>query len=183
MVIHLLPFAGGDSRVPLFSVLSHYTNPDKAELLRRPDGKPELVAPDGSHPLYFNLSHSGGLLAVAVDDREVGVDIETLSRRLHPALARRMLSQTEQEALADEFGPLPQTAPLSEALTKRLLTLWTLKEALTKATGTGLRTDYRSLTLQACPDGSYVCPAVPGIRLRSFVPAPGFVGAVAWTEG
>ena len=179
MQIYILPFSGGASTPLLTEVLSSCTDLSSAKLTVRPDGKPELRLPDGSVPLRFNLSHSGGLMAVAAADTEVGVDIEPLTRKLAPSFAKRMLSP--EELLS--FPPLADTSEeFSAEDHRRLLTLWTLKEALTKQTGAGIRTDFRTITLRQMPDGTYVAEGFPGIRLRTFTPAPGFVGALAWEE-
>lgn len=93
---------------------------------REPHGKP-FLSDDPS--ITFNLSHSGGLAAVAVASRrEVGVDVEDLSKRRDiPRLAARTLSAEERRAF-DASGEDPAC----------FLRLWTRKEALLKATGAGL---------------------------------------------
>jgi 4'-phosphopantetheinyl transferase len=76
---------------------------------------------------HFNLSHSGPCVAVAVADGEVGVDIER--HRVVPAaasLVERVFHRNEQQWLARQ--------PDAVAAFFRL---WTLKEALLKAAGTG----------------------------------------------
>lgn len=93
-------------------------------------GKPELMRDAG---LQFNLSHTNGLIALAVTrDRPVGIDVEHLSRQADIAkLADRYFSLAESRALLD--------LPVAE-WNERFYDLWTLKEAYLKACGTGLRT-------------------------------------------
>ena len=103
-------------------------------------GKPFLQAPGRPHRIAFNLAHSAqyGLLAVT-RDREVGVDIE-IERDLDDlvGMARQIMSPSEfqrfQSTEAHRAG-------------EAFFGLWTQKEALLKATGTGFSTDPRDITL------------------------------------
>ena len=83
-------------------------------------GKPYLEG----NPLYFNLSHSGGMIALAVSDHEVGVDLQQRSD-VPPAVRRRLSEQENQE---DFFR------------------LWTAKEAYVKFLGETLASYYSRLT-------------------------------------
>ena len=178
MYIYLLPLQEADSLSQVRRILASRFALPSARFRTRPDGKPELLLPDGAPPLFFNLSHSGELLAAAFDDAEVGVDIESLSRRISPRLWKRMLSPEEIRSFTEEFGALPQDpAGLTPALARCLLRRWTLKEALTKTTGTGLRTDFRTLTVLPAEDGRFCCPQIPEVELITFSPGPGYVGA------
>ncbi len=126
------------------------------------DGKPRL---DGSHlrsGLTFNLSHSGRhvLLAFA-RDAEVGVDVEVLAPI--PDLGSLITSVTHP----DEEASL-NAEPDNDARLRRFLALWTAKEAVLKAIGTGLGADPR--TARFAPDGpgwAFVCVdnRPPGERL------------------
>lgn len=93
-----------------------------------PQGKP--FAPEWPE-LQFNLSHSGafGLIALA-RGVPVGVDIEARRRRIDAgSLAQRFFSAGEAAALG----------ALEEARRQEtFLALWTRKEALLKALGSGL---------------------------------------------
>jgi len=91
-------------------------------------GKPLLFHPhDG---LHFNLSHcvDMALLAVCVDG-PVGIDIESGSR------APDLLECVDSFCHSEEILELPLT---NESLARRLLEIWTAKEAVLKALGTGL---------------------------------------------
>lgn len=96
-------------------------------------GKPRLAEPRLAGDLRFNLSHCRSLVAVAVArEREVGIDVEAVSRTVPSAmdLARRYFSPREADALA---------AQRDESQRQReFLRRWTAKEALVKATGHGL---------------------------------------------
>lgn len=93
-------------------------------------GRPRIAGAGGT--LDFNLSHAGGLVAMAVADsaRQVGIDVEcALPERAHLDLARRYFSPAEHAALE----ALP-----AERQVDRFFVLWTLKEAYIKARGMGL---------------------------------------------
>jgi 4'-phosphopantetheinyl transferase len=93
----------------------------------RPDIAPGLCA----RPLRFNLSHTDGLVAVAIAlERDVGVDVE----HMYPpsfdlGVAGHFFAPAEIAAL--EAQP-------SEAQRDRFFAYWTLKEAYIKARGMGL---------------------------------------------
>ena len=92
-------------------------------------GRPEIAGPSTS--LRFNLAHSGGVVAcIVTDDRQAGVDVEDLGRRLvEPDLWHRYCAPSE---VADiEAQP-------EQERHHRFLTYWTLKEAYLKAIGLGI---------------------------------------------
>lgn len=141
----------------------------------RPHGKPEL-RPDGGP--RFSLSHAGDRVALAVvPARQVGVDVE----RWRPAptgdpdeLAAEVLDETERAV----YDRLP------EPRHRNLLTCWTRKEALLKATGDGLRVSPAQLRVTA-PDRppaleAWAGPGHPGpLRMADLTPGGGYVAAVA----
>jgi len=96
-------------------------------------GKPQLVSmPEGEEPLHFNLSHTDGMVVLAVSRQaEVGVDVEDERRDVQAeALTLRYFAEEELRALR----ALPP-----EERQPHFLRLWTLKEAYVKALGLGLR--------------------------------------------
>lgn len=92
-------------------------------LVRRPRGKPEFPGLEGRE---FNLSHSGGIVLCALDERPVGVDVQAL-REGRPALVRRVFSEREREWM--EGRPDKKAA---------FTALWALKECRAKESGEGL---------------------------------------------
>jgi 4'-phosphopantetheinyl transferase len=96
-----------------------------------PHGRPEIVEPTLSTPLYFNLTHTRGLIACVVARLPaVGVDAEDLTRTLRDlAIAERYFSPEERNRLAG----LPE-----DRRRGRFFAYWTLKESYLKARGTGL---------------------------------------------
>lgn len=119
----------GRGRGFLRAVLGRYLDRDPAELRLAYGwrGKPELA----SGGLHFNLSHSDGLLLLAVSrDHLVGADVE----RIRPVtdlerLAARFFSEAENLALA--------SVPAS-ARPELFFRCWSRKEAYLKALGCGL---------------------------------------------
>ena len=99
--------------------------------------RPCLAAGQASPALDFNLAHTDGYVVCAVSQgAAVGVDVERRARAGDlRKLATRFLAEAEALALA-RLEPAARDA--------RLLRLWTLKEAYSKALGLGLTMDYRT---------------------------------------
>src|ERR1044072_7061293 len=90
-------------------------------------GKPRLV---GDGQVHFNLSHCEERAVLAISNAEIGIDLERERPIEHVDLARRYFHPHEVAAI---------TASPSEAEQRRAFFLvWTLKEAVVKALGTGL---------------------------------------------
>ncbi len=96
-----------------------------------PHGKPEVVREPGVPPLRFNLSHTHGLVAVAVTlAHDVGIDVEIVDqKRAGLEFAERAFAPAEVALLR---------AASSDALPGTFFAIWTLKEACIKALGGGL---------------------------------------------
>lgn len=142
-----------------------------------PKGKPALAEPAG--PIEFNLSHSHECAVVAVTaGRQIGVDIEWLDRRLTTfrELAQRYFAPEENAAL-ERLPPSEQWPAFFRC--------WTRKEAMLKATGTGLTFPLNRLvvTLSAtdCRLESYDGDpfAAAAWTLSSLAPPSGYVAALA----
>jgi 4'-phosphopantetheinyl transferase len=135
------------------------------DLLREPGGKPYL--PDGPH---ISLAHSRTAAAVALSTLgPVGVDLEPDRDRPTAGLARHWFTAPEAEWIAlhpDDFLPL-----------------WTLKEAVGKALGTGLRGGglRRPMPLPPPTDLSRLTHNVSGVCVTSGR-HDGHVLAIACTE-
>jgi 4'-phosphopantetheinyl transferase len=116
------------------TVLAGYTRASEPEVLRFVNGefgKPVLAPGFDADGLHFNITHTDGLIAMAVSrHRDVGVDAEKLDARTTALrLARRYFTAAESRDL--EALP-PARQPL------RFYSLWTLKEAWMKASGRGV---------------------------------------------
>jgi 4'-phosphopantetheinyl transferase len=100
----------------------------------RPHGK---VRADGTQ---LSVSHSGDLVGVALHpSTPVGLDVEVVDPLLDAsALAPVALADSETKELARYDGT---------ARARAFTTYWTRKEAVVKATGEGIRADFRQLVV------------------------------------
>jgi 4'-phosphopantetheinyl transferase len=117
-----------------------------------PHGKPFVVVDGALSQVEFNVSHSAGRGLVAIARAPVGVDIEFLGREADFCLvAKGVLTAAEQVALQHRAGA---------ERTLLFYRLWTQKEALIKAKGTGF----------ACPPRSFAVPdaLLAGARSAAF---------------
>ncbi|MGF1578359.1 MAG: 4'-phosphopantetheinyl transferase family protein [Gemmataceae bacterium] len=103
--------------------------PERWEFATGDRGKPKIAGPQATESLYFNLTHTRGLVACAVARQEVGIDAECLTRRINPKLAERYFAPFEQNYL--------KQLPASQ-VNREFLKIWTLKESYIKALGAGL---------------------------------------------
>ena len=95
---------------------------------------------------HVNLSHTDGLVALAVSDTPVGVDVEDTQRVGRTVeLADRFFAPSEARALRT-LPPAAQRA--------RFFDLWTLKEAYIKGRGEGLAIPLASFAFDHAPDGT-----------------------------
>jgi 4'-phosphopantetheinyl transferase len=144
-------------------------DPAAVPLVSLPSGQPKL----SDIALSTSLSHSAGWVAIAVADAvTVGVDIERSPSRMP---LDGLLSTICTPAEVTEMAKL--SAPAREAA---LLALWTRKEALLKAFGTGLREPLS--TLSACTTDPVEPPpasGLPACRVSNLDLPEGLVGALA----
>lgn len=115
------------------------------------------IAPTHSSPLRFNLSHTEGLVVLAVAETDVGVDVEWLDRPGRTVeLADRYFAPAETAAL--------RALPVDQQR-DRFFDLWTLKESYIKARGLGLAIPLASFTFSGFGETSglqlAVDPAAP----------------------
>jgi 4'-phosphopantetheinyl transferase len=97
-------------------------------------GKPFALVNGTSASICFNISHSGahGLIAFAAAGR-IGVDVEErIARRDLDGISQTVFTPGERAALAATSG---------ERKVHLFFSLWTLKEALIKALGSGFSLD------------------------------------------
>ncbi len=120
-----------------------------------PGGKPFLRGHDG---LHFNLSHSGSIALMAVSGHPVGVDVELVQ----PGFDFTDISN--RYFLPAEIAGLNRTDAASRV--QQFFSLWTRKEAVLKANGTGIA------GLQAGVDDH-------GWKIADIHAAPGYAAAVA----
>lgn len=128
-------------------------------------GKPALV---GYPHIHFNLSHCREAVACVLSDCPVGIDVESVGR-YNEQVARYTMSDREMELILQAERP--------EMVFTRL---WTMKEAVLKLSGEGLRDNLKDvltgryalgcegegavsvplITTVEAPDGRYVYSVV-----------------------
>lgn len=154
-------------------------NPSQIEFTYREAGKPVLKPGPQSKELEFNLSHSNDLvLYIFSRNHEVGIDVEYI----HPMpdmddFAERFFSSREAELINLLRGEEKETA---------FFKLWTCKEALLKANGSGLTMPLSHMEVFLNADGSVALSSIGGDRqlgsrwhLQAFNPAQSYQAALA----
>ena len=145
-----------------------------------PNGKPRL---EPQSALHFNLSHSGGAVVIAfAHGTPLGVDVEELRPTVSTLrLARRFFAPEEAAAVENSDGVHRLRA---------FFHCWTAKEAVLKATGSGLTVPVREVVVDPDPDlpprvvtfGSDVKEASRWTLLRHET-ASGWIATVAMRGG
>ena len=109
--------------------------PPEVPIVRGERGRPQLGV---ASALDFNVSHTAGVALIgATRGARIGVDVERLDREINVGgIARKFLTGTERRALADLDA---------DSARRRVLRLWTCKEAMSKATGDALSAPFGSL--------------------------------------
>jgi 4'-phosphopantetheinyl transferase len=97
-------------------------------------GKPFL---QGYSEFNFNISHSGDWVVCAIDNSEVGVDIEQV-KWIDINIAKRFFSETEYQNLLSQQ---------QELRLEYFYDLWTLKESYIKYIGKGLTIPLNSFSI------------------------------------
>ena len=93
--------------------------------------KDEIKFDDNGKPyipnyLKFNVTHTKGIIAIAVSEKEVGIDIENVSRDIDKKVQEMFLGDDKR------FSPI-QT--------------WTIKESIVKCLGTGIRCNLKNVPI------------------------------------
>jgi len=132
----------------LRKILGHYSGiePTGLHIICDCRGKPALREAFGEPQIHFNLAHSCGrvLYAIALD-RKVGVDLERVTPNVDSEqIANRFFSDREKAVIHGLAGIDKQ---------KAFFTIWTAKEAYSKAFGTGL-----AYTLKEVEIPDYLAP-------------------------
>jgi 4'-phosphopantetheinyl transferase len=107
-------------------------DPARVAFQRGPHGRPEVARPWRARALRFSISDADGLVLCAVARGcVVGADIESARSLGADPLGVAAAVCTEREHDALRLGP-------RSLLAERVLRVWTLKEAVAKATGFGV---------------------------------------------
>lgn len=141
-------------------------------------GKPEAWLGGQPAPVSFNLTHTRGMVAVAVSTApgvQLGVDFEAVDRKVDLKVADSYFGPREIDWLMAQ-----PDADKPEAF----LRLWTLKESFIKATGKGLTQDLASFGFEVEAERVYFTKSIPDDpAMWSFqqrLIADRFLGAVGW---
>lgn len=87
-------------------------------------GKPYALA--DNERIYLSIAHTPDFILCGISaEKDFGLDLEPVSRRVHEGLKKRIFHTEEQE----------------DVKSLDLIRLWTIKEALVKLQGGGLRTN------------------------------------------
>lgn len=166
------------ARLLLYAVLPRF-GVSVSDIFYGETGKPLL------NGVYFNLSHSGGMVALAVSAAPVGCDIERL--RSAPVGVERRFTAAERKYLCGFTGVERDRA---------FFGLWTAKESYLKMTGEGLSAlsyaevdpiggavfrggEKQCCTLHRCDASDYVltvCAQESEFSLLETVPISGDIG-------
>lgn len=104
------------------------------DLTEGADGKPYLT----DNTAFFNISHSGERIALALSPMEVGCDVESKSANAL-SVAKRFFSENEYDYIL---------AAHDESVRSRDFTrLWTMKESVVKCCGEGIRRPFRDFSV------------------------------------
>ncbi len=126
-------------------VLSRYLPvlPSEWQFTYAENGRPYISWPLDTG-LHFNLTHTAGLVACVISHEPlIGIDVENIEREIgHEAIAERIFSRKELE----EFD-----ATAKSVKGHFFFTIWTLKEAFTKALGLGLSMPVQELSFHVEP--------------------------------
>ena len=100
------------------------TDKDKITIKFTENGKPYI---ENSQNFYFSISHSENIIAVAIADSEIGVDIEKI-RAINTSLSGRFFTKNEIDYIEKNTAKNNDT----------FFELWTKKEAYIKQKGLNL---------------------------------------------
>lgn len=95
------------------------------EILKDEMGKPYFPG----NPFYFNVSHSGEYLALAISKEPVGIDLQKI-KAVKEGMYPKVVRPSEEALIGAERE-------------RDFIRLWTLKESFVKAEGKGLRIPMR----------------------------------------
>ncbi len=106
----------------------------------------EIVEGDHKKPyikdcgnVFFNISHSGDMAALAISDKETGIDIQEV-QHFGPSLLKHVFNEDELSA-ALKF--CPEGGDIDFFHTR----MWTMKEAVMKHSGLGMALEPKNITL------------------------------------
>ena len=114
-------------------------------LIRRAIGESPIILGEHGKPyaesgVFFSVSHSGRMAAIAVDDREIGLDVEQFPDNSRLKIADRFYHSAERDHVKR-----------AEDRRRAFCEIWTRKEAYLKMTGEGIATDLTAFDTTGSP--------------------------------
>ncbi|ADL05015.1 4'-phosphopantetheinyl transferase family protein [Lacrimispora saccharolytica] len=122
---------------------------DQPVILRGEHGKPYLK--DFPY-IRYNISHTDGMVACGIGERELGIDLERIRPFRHNIL-RKVFSDAERRRMED----LPEGER-----SQYFFRIWTLKESYLKAVGCGITIPLTSISFE-WKDKSLLSCSEPGV--------------------
>lgn len=111
------------------------TAPEGIKILIGENGKPYIE----NCEIYFNISHCEDVVVCAFSDEEIGIDIEKI-RPISLSIIKRFYSEKEQKYV---LGHSPTQEDFQkcedEEILERFYRIYTLKEAICKKSGIGIK--------------------------------------------
>ncbi|MWV21667.1 4'-phosphopantetheinyl transferase superfamily protein [Methylobacterium sp. 2A] len=164
-------FVASHAALRLILAEARACSPSEIRLTANAAGKPNLAAPAGSAQA-FNLSHSGTRALIGLgDSADIGVDIELI--RPIPDAVR--IARTH--FAPDEAASLAKLPP--HAVEPTFFGLWTRKEAVVKALGTGLSLPLNRFSVTLPPAAPRLLGNSAGWTLAAIEAGPGYAATVA----
>jgi 4'-phosphopantetheinyl transferase len=156
------------SRGALRILLGKYLNilPSLVKFEKGENKKPYIK----NTPVFYNISHSGDQILLAVSSSEIGIDVELVNP-----------SFEFKEVVNEYFSPDEASFIEEKHAAERFFILWTRKEAFAKATGKGLDNYIKWIP---CMDGdqladSNLVSAFQDIRVTTFIPNEQYIASIA----
>ena len=118
---------------------------------RTTSGKPFFR---GENMPFFNLSHSGNFVGCALHDREIGLDIQTLTEP-RESLIRRVCTQEELFSLKSS---------------QDFCRIWAMKESAVKLTGEGITGNFREILTLHPNMHTHTIPLTKASSLSAYYP-------------
>lgn len=150
-------------------------DPATVDIVRGRRGRPELASP--ASELDFNVSHTAGFAMFALGrgpGPRIGIDIERQDREINAAgIARKFLAPAERASMASSDP---------DAVRRRILRLWTCKEAMSKATGDAMSAPFSRIEVALDPLELAAGPAPyrpADWRLHTAATPEAFLGTIA----
>jgi 4'-phosphopantetheinyl transferase len=138
----------------------------KAEVLEEQGQKPRLK---DRKDIFFNISHTLGLVVCGISTREIGVDVEKI-RPFKERVMKRICTETEQKYIGEN--------------SEHFFRIWTLKESYLKAIGAGLAKPMREMEFwiqnnenEIQTDTKIVC-SIEGWKFSQFLYAGSYVVSI-----